>query len=1310
MKKRKLLIRIVAWAIIAAMVAAFLIEIAFAQQAMPSTPPQNITVNDIAYGNEGGQNWYAEFVWGAPKYPDEATGQRTQTFFFNRVQRGTGHIENDILEFTLDGGSTSLVTSDYGLELEHGMIYEFYGRSSYTYGELGEYTFTSGRSNRVRFLTDLEFGAELISGTNEIKIVWDDVWDTDGRIDYRILISDTSGFTQPPSIPDIIGSDIGTENSRVTVTGNRLEYVYTNALPGREYSIKVIPLVKSDVETIPESEIPVLRVKTEILLRAKKMGETTNNIRWMLFWDPIIKGSIGSTTFTRVEYRLYRYDAAGTETFFALVTDKDRFEMNLERDDVDKYKYKIEAMAYKPDGSTVPFYSTTQVSLKEQIPEYPSSPEFVDGFPNADPQPLIFDELLTDSSATLLWKVPVTGEGKVDTDIYYDLYLVENLDDISILPITRRIGTNLTMGEENKVRELEKPQNLIGYRYPLTNLKSNATYYAVLIAKKNFLTESNDGSFMVTRPYLSESSVKVIITRPDTTTDQPLAPSTPPFRLKPDTTPGKNGFTLQMEKSWLEMYDPDLGRWLYVVREDDPEGELSGGPYNATNSFTWEEYSENKQLPDGDAAKKPERIVEYDAGSEILIHCVEYEDALRIIGELQDREYVTYSDLSKSYLLALQKQIPPVSVPDIQPPDSPVFPLPVMGLDPNKTYLVWITVKNRSGQLESEPSNPLLVTTQPDIPPQTETPVVPNDLRGVSADTYVDLFWSYRTGYTYNISYGTEEDRTKAQATITISSEQLGSQPWVRVDALEADTVYYFWLQAVSSPDDGAAESEWSNPLIIRTEKYSPPPRPRGFGIKNIPDAITQNSIFYEWLPDESVTFILEISETADFEEVEEYQVDGSEYQVTGLNSNYRYFARLFSYSPDTGLRSEPTATIMIVTRKGRGEYDADVPLEDIPVGEIVIIDPVATDGVWRANVTGINAHRLSEKIRKSTSGPFSIDLSNPPPMTEIVRLELDGEVLETLSGVKESLILKTPGFDIAISPGSLLEDNYFRLKQKLGNIRVRVDVKTPVYTLRPEKNRQFALPVTEMKILAGIEESYQLLGEFTRPIKVTLPVEKVRLENVMMRFYDSEQGKWSSIENTWIPSEGKIAAYPQKSGSIAATQIQADDFQDISGNSIQKTIHNITRLYAMPSLPGRELKPDAALTVEEGMKHIFDIIPYEYGRENIAWIARRSGFMLPSNAKKADEPLQKDEAIYAVLAVLGKKTGRPVSGDIQISEKIDDFDDFEKIAPAYRSAAAYAIENGVIAPEWMYNPEESVTRGELLIMIEKMLMLAGEL
>lgn len=1304
-KNRRLIIRIVAWLIIIAMVSAFIISIAFAEQAIPSTPPQNITVTDIAYADEGGQNWYAEFFWGAPFYPTEATGDRSQTFFFNLVERGTGNLNSDVLEFTLNDTDTSLVTRGYGIELENGMIYEFYGRSNYTYGEFGENSFTSGRSNKVKFLTDVEFGADLISGTNEIKIVWDDVWDIDGRIDYRILVSDTSGFTQPPSIPDIIGSDIGTTDSRVTVNGDTLEYIYTNAMPGREYSIKVIPLTDANISKIPENEIPVARVKTEILLRAKKMGETTDGVRWMLFWDPIIKGAIGSTTFTRVEYKLYRYDTAGIETFFALVTDKDRYEMNLKPSDVEKYKYKIEAVAYKSDGGTVPFYSTTQVSLKEQIPEYPASPEFVSGFPTADPLPLVYDDLMTEGSATLLWLAPQTGEGKVDADIYYDLYLVENLEDMNTLPATKRIGTNLTMGAQNEVRELETGK-LIGYRYPINQLKSNAIYYAVMIAKKNYLTES-DGGFMLSRPYLSEPAIKVIITRPDTDTDKPIAPSLPPFRIKPGISATKTGFTLQIEKTWTEMYQTDMKKWLYVVREDDPEADQENSFYNAANSFSYEEYLQNQGLADGDVNKKHERTVEYDAGWEIALHCVDYAEALRIVAELRDRDYVTYSDLKQNYLLSIQKTIPPVVVPDLKKEDPQAFSLTVSGMDPNKTYLVWVTVKNTPGLLESDPSDPILITTQPDKPPTVEIPVVPTDLKGIPADNYMDLFWSARQGYSYNIRYGTQENRSTATGTLTATSAQLNSQPWIRVAGLQADTVYYFWIQAISpAATGGTVLSDWSNAVIVKTEKHIPPPRPQGFGIKDTPDAVAETSVFYEWLPDETVTYILEVSETTDFTESVEYETDGFEYQVTGLKSNYRYFARLYAYSGTTDLRSEPTAVIMIVTRKGRGEYDADIPLVDIPIGEIVIVDAISSEGIWNASVTGINAHRFSEKLRQPGTGTFSIDLTSPPPGTKTIRMELGGEILETLSGIQKNLLIKTPGFDCLITPGSFLVDTYFALKRDLGSIAVRVDVRTPVDELVPEARRQFVLPATEMKVLAGIGNSFLPLGEFTRPLKVTLPVENEAVGKIMMRYYDTERGRWEELQNTWLPMEGKIAAYPEKSGAIAATRLRLDSYTDIAGSAMAVTVQNVLSLYAMPSLPVGYLKPDNEITLTEGMKHLLDIIPYEYGKEDVIRTAVRAGLLVPQNIG-ADAKLRRDEAVYAAMNILGKKTGQKITGDINV---LTQYDDSSGIVLHYREACAFAVANGIIGSEGKLYPERIITRAELLSIIEKVLVLAGEM
>lgn len=1317
MRKRVIAARIIVWLIIISMIAAFAIDIVFAQEVVPITPPQKVSVKDIGYEDSSNQNWFVEFKWDAPTYPVIAK-DKYQVFYFNKVERGTGRIREDVIQFTLNGSTVEFNPIRYGLEFDHGTIYEFYGRSRYTYGEFGEYTFTSGKSNRVKFLTGMEVGAELIPGTNDIRIVWSDVWDTNGRINYRLLITDTTGFTQPPAIPDIIGADIGTQKSKVTVSGDKLEYIYTDALPGREYSIKVIPLVNSDVAVTPDGELPVIRVKTEIILRARFLGESIDDennqvrwMRWMLMWDPIIKGSIGNVTFTRVQYKLYRYDENGNETLYAVIDDSDHIEIKLKPEDVEKYKFKIEADAYRPDGTYVPFYSSTQVSLKTQIPEYPVSPEFVDRFDNADPEPLVFEELLTDKSATLLWLPPITGEGGIDTDVYYDLYLCDSINDVdldNLPPLTKKIGSNIRIGAGNRVMQLNSNDKVIGYRYEIGNLKPNTVYYAVLVAKKNFLVESEDREYMVTVPYVSKPSVKVIITRPDSESDKPVAPPSPPFRLKPGKSIGKDTISLQMEKAWKEMYNKDLGKWLYVIRNDDPEGKVTNGFYNSENSYTYDDYIRNRDLPDDDPEKKPEREISYKAGWEVRIHCVEYSSALGNVKSITGRDFISYSDLSKNYILNLQEPIAPVAIPDIAPGGSPVFYFDAYGLDPNRTYLIWITVYNTDGDIESEPSDPIVVTTLPEYPPVVEYPTVPTDLKGIAGDTYVDLFWTFRENYSYNIRYATEDKIEKAVNTITVTYEQLKNQPYVRIEQLKANTVYYFWIQAISPADLGKIPSDWSKSLVVKTEPYSPPPRPRGFGIKDTPDAITENSIFYEWIDDENVTFILEISENADFSESTEYNVDGSEYRVTGLRSNFLYYARLFSYSAETGLRSEPTPVIMIVTRKGRSEYDADVPMEDVPVGEMVEIDGVAVDGIWTARVQGINTHRLSERIRTMTSHTFEIDLTNPPPNTRIIRVELDSEVIETLSGVMQNLVIKTPDLELAIIPGSFMQDRYFRLKQSMDDLAVRIDLRTPVAELKPENNRKYVIPVSEINVTAGYDDSFFPIGEFIRPVMVSLSIDPGKVERSDTRFYDFDDRKWYDVKNSYLPEKQKIAVYPVKSGAIAVTGTDYS-YNDFTGDhALDVIIGNIKSKYAMPSLAGKNTDYSRELTINEGMKYLFDIIPYDYGNANIAEKAVRAGLLHPQFINSGTAPLRTDQAIYAAVSVLRRKIPVNIS-NTAVSPEYEYF--INAADEPFREAVTFAVANGIL-DGYIYGlqPGGTITLYEMLAIIERILVYAGEL
>lgn len=46
-------------------------------------------------------------------------------------------------------------------------------------------------------------------------------------------------------------------------------------------------------------------------------------------------------------------------------------------------------------------------------------------------------------------------------------------------------------------------------------------------------------------------------------------------------------------------------------------------------------------------------------------------------------------------------------------------------LEPNKTYVIWVRAVRRSLDLMSGPSDPIIVTTLPDLPIEAEKPTVP---------------------------------------------------------------------------------------------------------------------------------------------------------------------------------------------------------------------------------------------------------------------------------------------------------------------------------------------------------------------------------------------------------------------------------------------------------------------------------------------------------------------------------------------------------------------------------------------------------
>ena len=77
-----------------------------------------------------------------------------------------------------------------------------------------------------------------------------------------------------------------------------------------------------------------------------------------------------------------------------------------------------------------------------------------------------------------------------------------------------------------------------------------------------------------------------------------------------------------------------------------------------------------------------------------MVHVVEYDRALNNVSRLAGRNYIAYNDLKENYVLSLQEQYPPVTVPDIDEREHSVFYFQADNLKSNTTYLVWTTIYN----------------------------------------------------------------------------------------------------------------------------------------------------------------------------------------------------------------------------------------------------------------------------------------------------------------------------------------------------------------------------------------------------------------------------------------------------------------------------------------------------------------------------------------------------------------------------------------------------------------------------------------
>ena len=118
-----------------------------------------------------------------------------------------------------------------------------------------------------------------------------------------------------------------------------------------------------------------------------------------------------------------------------------------------------------------------------------------------------YEESLEPHSATVMWRVPLIGDGQIDEDVVYDIWLIQDPDQIDNPPQEALIASNMKIGSNNYILY---DNNLLGYSYRVSNLMANSTYYFKIVAKRQFLEYVDDILQSVT--YSSDPAIKVIVT------------------------------------------------------------------------------------------------------------------------------------------------------------------------------------------------------------------------------------------------------------------------------------------------------------------------------------------------------------------------------------------------------------------------------------------------------------------------------------------------------------------------------------------------------------------------------------------------------------------------------------------------------------------------------------------------------------------------------------------------------------------------------------------------------------------------------
>ncbi|MCR4436409.1 MAG: fibronectin type III domain-containing protein [Clostridiales bacterium] len=1131
-----------------------------------------------------------------------------------RVYTSTNNVNFNLYPQDISWGSTgeeiSLNLDSDGINpLKSGTIY--YARVQAFHRHIdpasGKETVHESVYATTMFMTAIDV-AVVPLGTDQIEIDWDDVKYNGKRIDYDIDISESKDFAtyQTYSVRE---QNISSSGPVIPVPGTaggngKLKFVVKGSdfgtRPGTIYYVRVKPKnVVSQIRYRPESDTAV--GYTNIIATMVRLSQEW----WRIDWNPITESSLGSGQTVRYSIKrgILSQPNLPPVTIASDIIDS-KYPVNVTGGD---YYYIVVAEVKDQFGNDIPdgIQSAWLKAVEEETPSRPPVPDLRDEirkyYPDGDILYSYTDsENLKPDEVTVAWMTPKLSDGTTDTGTLYDIWLLTNPADIDNDNVPK-VKEDYSVGSDSASKYLEiVAGDKAVSEYTFTGLSPNTTYYLKIKAKKYFTV--NENGSLVNKAFESEPALKVIVTPSGGPINQPEASARPPLKIK-TIDPGnkedvdKNSVRIQWYNDWWEHWDSNTQKWSVTEAVYQP-----GDP-----NF---------------------RHIVYDSGVTFRVGYVQYQDGM---------DYETIKDLP-----TLSEVIPN----DVSKVTQEYN---LQGLEPNTTYVVWLKAVRTVEQgvdLVSEPSDPIIVVTKPEITEPVEKPTVPNFYYSLAGDTYVDLQWNVVQGYTYYIKYSTTDDIQTAQNTITVTPSELLQSTVCRIKGLSQNTTYYFWIQADSAGknmEEGL--SLWSDSYLVKTSPYLAPDAPTGFGVKNTEDAVQKNSITFEWVQVDGLEYILELASDINFQDLKEYKAGAvGEFKVEGLKSNFRYYARLYAYDPAKQLKSLPTQVITVRTAKSGDDYDSDENTENVLTGPFVTES--FSNGIWSFKVTGANAVRLIQKVQSDSALDYTFDLSQPPANTTQKVITVSDSVFRALSNLKENIIIDSGYVKCTIRPDVFNTEQVRKLQKDSGDFDIQITITDDSKVgSSPQTGLKYKTKTTNILISAVNGGETVRIGSLNRPLKLSfLYTEENFFKNdVAAGFsYDPDSGKWveHKLEAYYDGTLKKgYASFDVDTPGRAAVMAKTGDYADIYDDGARSQIMSIASRYNLKSVDASSFRPLDNMTLEEAVKIMMDILGYDYGSD-YGTVAVKAGFISPSRMEQMETDCTKKELLQMIDKLQKRLTG----------------------------------------------------------------------